>query len=176
MIQLKTENVQTSVNHVSDNTECANLSIESSNLTTESADLSNVSSTPPLDNKLPKVKIGNNLKKLKSFKNLKKNYKLQSQKEVFVNDVKSLLQYLDKDEHQYDIEVLVEVINACEDFFIYGNKEERTRYKTEAINELMMDFFENEKVLNKFMGIIKPQIKKSNFLRRTLKKITNFFL
>ena len=164
MIQLKNENVQE--NKV--------------DLVQESADISDTLSVstpaPPIVENLPKVKVCNNLKKLASFKQIKKNYKLQSQKDIFVSDVKSLLQHLDKDEHEYDIELLIEVLNACEEFFIYGNKEERNQCKVDAINELMIDYFGNDQVLNKFIGTIKNQIKKSNFLKRTFKKIKNFFL
>jgi len=164
MIQLKNENVQE----------------KKVDLTHESADTSDTLSVstpvPPTVENLPKVKVCNNLKKLASFKQIKKNYKLQSQKDIFVSDVRSLLQHLDKDEHEYDIELLIEVLNACEEFFIYGNKEERNQCKVDAINELMMEYFGNEQVLNKFIGTIKNQIKKSNFLKRTLKKFKNFFL
>jgi|TARA_B100001142_G_C14037572_1_gene540763 hypothetical protein len=164
MIQLKNENVQE--NKV--------------DLVQESADISDTLSVstpaPPIVENLPKVKVCNNLKKLASFKQIKKNYKLQSQKDIFVSDVKSLLQHLDKDEHEYDIELLIEVLNACEEFFIYGNKEERNQCKVDAINELMIDYFGNDQVLNKFIGTIKNQIKKSNFLKRTFKKFKNFFL
>ena len=164
MIQLKNENVTEKTVEVVE----------------ESADLSDSLSVstplPPLTENLPKVKICHNLKKLASFKQIKKNYKLQSQKDIFVSDVRSLLQHLDKDEHEYDIELLIEVLNACEEFFIYGNKEERTQCKLDAINELMLDYFGNEQVLNKFVGTIKNQVKKSNFMKRTLKKVKNFFL
>jgi len=164
MIQLKNENVQE----------------KKAELTHELADTSDTLSVstpvPPTVENLPKVKVCNNLKKLASFKQIKKNYKLQSQKDIFVSDVRSLLQHLDKDEHEYDIELLIEVLNACEEFFIYGNKEERNQCKVDAINELMIDYFGNEQVLNKFIGTIKNQIKKSNFLKRTLKKCKNFFL
>jgi hypothetical protein len=163
MIQLKNENVQE---------KNANLSHESAVM----PDTLSVSTTIPHVENLPNVKVCNNLKKLASFKQIKKNYKLQSQKDIFVSDVKSMLKHLDKNEHEYDIELLIEVLNACEEFFIYGNKEERNQCKVDAINDLMIDYFHNEQVLNKFIVTIKNQIKKSNFFKRTLKKIKNFFL
>ena len=163
MIQLKNENVQE---------KNANLSHESAVM----PDTLSVSTTIPHVENLPNVKVCHNLKKLASFKQIKKNYKLQSQKDIFVSDVKSLLQHLDKDEHEYDIELLIEVLNACEEFFIYGNKEERNQCKVDAINELMIDYFGNQQVLNKFICTIKNQIKKSNFFKRNFKKIKNFFL
>ena len=164
MIQLKNENVQ-------------DKKVDVVKEPTDTSDTVSVSTpAPPSVENLPKVKVCNNLKKLASFKQIKKNYKLQSQKDIFVSDVRSLLQHLDKDEHEYDIELLIEVLNACEEFFIYGNKEERNQCKVDAINELMMEYFGNEHVLNKFIGTVKNQIKKSNFFKRTLKKFKNFFL
>ena len=164
MIQLKNENVQ-------------DKKVDVVEEPTDTSDTVSVSTPlpPPMEN-LPKVKVCNNLKKLASFKKIKKSYKLQSQKDIFVSDVKSLLQHLDKDETEYDIELLIEVLNACEEFFIYGSKEERTQCKEDAVQELMIDYFGNEQVLNKFVGTVKNQIKKSNLLKRTMKKFKNFFL
>lgn len=124
---------------------------------------------------LPKSQIHKRLNKLSSFKKLKKNYKLSSQKELFVNDLKSLLCHLNTDEHKYDAELLVEVMNACEEFFIYGNKEEREQSKSDCIFELMMPFFDNKEILEKFMLIVDGKVKKSNWLKRFFKKLSNFF-
>jgi hypothetical protein len=163
MIQLKNENVQENKPGVEEALDTSdNMSVSTP--------------VPTMSDNLPKVKVCKNLKKLASFKQIKKNYKLQSQKDIFVTDVRSLLQHLDKDEHEYDIELLIEVLNACEEFFIYGNKEEREQCKMDAITELLIDYFGNEQVLNKFIGTIKNQVKKSNFFKRTMKKIRNFFL
>lgn len=168
MIQLKNnENVQEKK---------IDVVVEEPTDTSDSVSVTPSLSVPPPAENLPKVKVCHNLKKLASFKQIKKNYKLQSQKDIFVSDVRSLLQHLDKDEHEYDIELLIEVLNACEEFFIYGSSEEREQCKMDAIHELMMEYFGNEHVLNKFIGTVKNQIKKSNFLKRTLKKIKNFFL
>jgi len=125
---------------------------------------------------LPKSKLYSRLKKLNSFKEIKKNYKLNSQKDIFVSDIKALLQHLSVSEHEYDIELLVEVMNACEEFFIYGNKKEREQCKVEAIFELMLPFFKSEQVLEKFVGTVSGKVKKSNFLRRMFRKMVNFFL
>ena len=100
---------------------------------------------------LPKSKVYSSIKKLSSFKQLKSNYKMQTQKDIFVSDVRALLSHLDVKEHKLDVELLIEVLNACEDFFIYGNKEERNQCKVDAINELMIDYFHDEQILNKFV-------------------------
>lgn len=125
---------------------------------------------------LPKSKLYSRLKKLSSFKEIKKSYKLQSQKDIFVADIKALLQHLNVSEHEYDIELLVEVMNACEEFFIYGSSDERQKCKADAVFELMIPFFKSEQVLEKFISTIQGKVKKSNFLRRLFRKVYNFFL
>lgn len=125
---------------------------------------------------LPKSKLYARLKKLSSFKQIKKNFKLQSQKDIFVGDIKALLSHLNKTEHEYDIELLIEVLNACEEFFIYGSKEERTQCKADAINELMMPFFKKQEILQKFIKTIDDKVKKTNMFRRMFRRLYNFFL
>jgi hypothetical protein len=124
---------------------------------------------------LPKSKVYSSIKKLSSFKQLKTNYKLQSEKDIFVSDVRALLHHLDVQEHQMDTELLVEVLNACEEYFVYGKSEDREQSKNEAVKELMTEFFDSELVLNKFVSVLKSRVKKSTPLRRFVKKLYNFF-
>ena len=77
----------------------------------------------------PKSLYGNNLKKIKSFKKLRRGYKLQNQKAIFLNDLKQLLQQFPAENHQYDDELLIEILNIAESFFIYGTSEERENIK-----------------------------------------------
>lgn len=125
---------------------------------------------------LPKSKVYSRLKKLSSFKQIKKDFKLQSQKDLFVSDIKALLSHLKKSEHLYDTELLVEVINACNEFFIYGTYEEREQSKAEAVLELMLPFFEKKEVLTQFIKTVDGKVKKSNVFRRMIRKVYNFFL
>jgi hypothetical protein len=124
---------------------------------------------------LPKSKVYSSIKKLSSFKKLKKDFKLTTQKDIFVSDVKALLSHLDCNEHKMDTELLVEVLNACEEFFVYGDNEERKMSKSVAVKELMTDFFESELVLDKFVSVLESKVKKSTLLRRLVKKVYNFF-
>jgi hypothetical protein len=124
---------------------------------------------------LPKSKVYSSIKKLSSFKQLKTNYKLQSEKEIFVSDVRALLQHLDIEEHKMDTDLLIEVLNACEEYFIYGNREDRELSKNEAVKELMTDFFDSELVLNKFVSVLGSKVKKSTPFRRLVKRLYNFF-
>jgi len=124
---------------------------------------------------LPKSKVYSSIKKLSSFKQLKSNYKMQTQKNVFVSDVRALLSHLDAQEHKMDTDLLVEVLNACEEYFVYGNKEDREQSKSEAVKELMVEFFDSELVLNKFVSVLESKVKKSTRLRRLVKRLYNFF-
>jgi hypothetical protein len=124
---------------------------------------------------LPKSKVYSSLKKLNTFKAIKSNYKLQTQKQIFVSDVQSLLDHLDKQNHNMDVELLVEVLNASESYFVYGSESERNTSKSEAVHELMAGFFENEQVLAKFISVLDSKVTKSTFLRRFVKRMANFF-
>lgn len=124
---------------------------------------------------LPKSKVYSSIKKLSSFKQLKSNYKMQTQKEIFVTDVRALLQHLDVTEHKMDTELLVEVLNACEEYFVYGEFKDREESKSEAVKELMTVFFDSELVLDKFVSVLGSKVKRSTLLRRLVKKMYNFF-
>ena len=69
---------------------------------------------------LANSKVYSSIKKLSSFKLLTSNYKMQTQKDIFVSDVRALLSHLDAKEHKLDVELLIEVLNACEEYFVYG--------------------------------------------------------
>lgn len=124
---------------------------------------------------LPKSKVYSSIKKLSSFKQLKSNYKMRTQKDIFVSDVRALLSHLDAQEHKMDTELLVEVLNACEEYFVYGDFQDREQSKSEAVKELMVDFFESELVLDKFVSVLSSKVKKSTVLRRLVKRLYNFF-
>ena len=125
---------------------------------------------------LPKSKLYARLKKLSSFKQIKKDFKLQTQKDQFVADIRALLSHLKKSDHLYDTELLVEVINACNEFFIYGNYEEREQSKAEAVMELMLPFFKEQEILSQFIKTVDAKVKKSNVFRRMFRRMYNFFL
>ena len=125
----------------------------------------------------PKSLYGNNLKKIKSFKKLRRGYKLQNQRAIFINDLKQLLKQFPAENHQYDDELLIEILNIAESFFIYGSSEERENIKTECIEELMKPYFKNDKeLLMKTIGHVWQHVNKSNLRRRLWSRFVNFFL
>ena len=125
----------------------------------------------------PKSLYGNNLKKIKSFKKLRRGYKLQNQRAIFINDLKQLLKQFPAENHQYDDELLIEILNIAESFFIYGSSEERELIKVQCIEELMLPFFKNDKeLLMKTIGHVWQHVNKSNLRRRLWSRFVNFFL
>jgi hypothetical protein len=124
----------------------------------------------------PKSLYGNNLKKIKSFKKLRRGYKLQNQRAIFINDLKQLLRQFPAELHQYDDELLIEILNIAESFFIYGEAQEREAIKVQFIEELMKPYFKNDgELLLKTIGHIWVHVNKSNLRRRLWARFKNFF-
>ena len=125
----------------------------------------------------PKSLYGNNLKKIKSFKKLRRGYKLQNQRAIFINDLKQLLKQFPAEHHKYDDELLIEILNIAESFFIYGSSEERELIKMQCIEELMLPYFRMDKeLLMKTIGHVFVHVNKSNLRRRLWARFKNFFL
>lgn len=125
---------------------------------------------------LPKDDIYKRIKKLSSFKQIKRSYKLEQQKSQFLKDLNELFKHLNVEDHKYDVELLIELMNAVEEYFIYGTKDEREKSKKEVIEEVMLKFFNNDvKVLEKFIATIYKKVKKSNIFRRVIRRVHNFF-
>ena len=124
----------------------------------------------------PKSLYGNNLKRIKSFKKLRRGYKLQNQKTIFLSDLKELLRQFPSENHKYDDQLLIEILNISESFFIYGDESERETIKTECINELMRAYFANDTdLLNKTVSHVWQHVNKSTLRRRLWSRFKNFF-
>ena len=124
----------------------------------------------------PKRVYNHDLKKIKSYRKLRRNHKINNSKLVFVNDMKAILECFKIENHKLDTELLIEVLNIAESFFIYGNKEERTDCKIEAVKELMLPyFFNNELILDKSISNVYHRVVKSNLVKRVWRRLLNFF-
>lgn len=124
----------------------------------------------------PKKVFSHDLKKIKSYRKLRRNFKINNSKLVFVNDMKAILVCFQLEEHKLDTELLIEVLNIAESFFIYGNKDERNDCKLEAVRELMLPyFFDNELILDKSIANVYHRVKKSNLAKRVWSRLVNFF-
>jgi hypothetical protein len=118
----------------------------------------------------------NNLKKIKSFKKLRQSYKIDNQKSIFVNDMESMLSHMSADENELNLELMVEICNIANEFFIYGETKTRETSKTDAIHEFLLPYFrDDELLLNTMFDSVQHKIVKSNFVKRAFKRIKNFF-
>jgi len=119
---------------------------------------------------------GVNLKKIKSYKNIRRSYKIKNQKQVFLTDLKQVLREFPFTDNQYNDELLVEILNIAEVYFCYGSKEEREKVKFEAIQELMLPYFINDKeLLLKTISHVWAKVSKSNSFKRTWQRFKLFF-
>tara|TARA_R110001606_G_scaffold353438_1_gene503975 strand:- start:12 stop:497 length:486 start_codon:yes stop_codon:yes gene_type:complete len=124
----------------------------------------------------PKRVYNHDLKKIKSYRKLRRNFKINNSKIVFVNDMKAILECFKLEEHKLDTELLIEVLNVAESFFIYGSKQEREDCKLESVRELMLPyFFDNELILDKSIANVYHRVVKSNLVKRVYRRLLNFF-
>lgn len=135
---------------------------------------------PPLvslksNNNIPQSKVHNyNLKKFKSFKNIRKQYKLKNQKDIFLTDMQIVMKEFDTKDFYLDNDLLLHVSNIAEEFFIYGSKTERDQMKDEAIAELMLPYYRNDKQILDIMRVsVWNRVKKTNLFKRLLKRVSN---
>jgi hypothetical protein len=124
----------------------------------------------------PNAIYGHNLKSISSYNKLRKGYKLSNQKSIFLNDIKTILKEFPADKHQYDDELLVEILNIAEGYFIYGNKNDREKAKQECIMDILLPYFRNDvELLLKTIAHVWHKVKKTNILKRSWSRFKNFF-
>ena len=120
---------------------------------------------------------GYNLKKIKSFKLIRKKYKLNNQTAMFIQDLQIILNEYSPDKYQLDTDILVHICNIAEQYFIYGNKEQREEQKLLALSTLMRPYFKNDtELLHKMMSVVYDKVDKSTVLKRIYRRLLNFFL
>ena len=126
----------------------------------------------------PKQLFNYNLKQLKSFKKIRQSYKLKNLKYTFLSDMKVVLnEYLPTDkDNQYNDELLIEVLNIAEEFFINKDKTEREVHKKNCVIELLLPYFNNDKqLLLKTIQLVDHRIKKVGLIRRLYLRAKIFF-
>ena len=126
----------------------------------------------------PKQLFNYNLKQLKSFKKIRQSYKLKNLKYTFLTDMKVVLnEYLPTDkDNQYNDELLIEVLNIAEEYFINKDKTEREVYKKDCVIELLLPYFNNDKqLLQKTMQLVDHKVKKVGLIKRLYLRAKIFF-
>ena len=124
----------------------------------------------------PNTIYGHNLKKISSYNKLRKGFKLSNQKAIFLSDIKAIFKEFPSDKHQYDDELLVEILNIAEAYFIYGSSADREKVKQDCIMELLLPYFKNDvELLFKTISHIWNKAKKTNMAKRSWSRFKNFF-
>ena len=78
-------------------------------------------------------------------------------------------------DNKLDEKILIEVLNIANEYFYIGNKDDRDKAKFEAVKKLMLPYFMcNELVLEKSIVNVYHKVKKSNFIKRGLKRLSHF--
>lgn len=135
---------------------------------------------PRPQNKVPPKKVyGHDLTKMKSFKLLRKGYKRDNLKAQFITNLQAVLKDFispENEENDLNDELLVQILNISESFFIYFDKKEREEMKKESVVELMLLYFRNDvKLLEKSISLVWGRVKKTTWKRRAWSK-TKIFL
>jgi hypothetical protein len=124
----------------------------------------------------PRTDINGKKIKLKNYKDLRTLHKINKQRDLFISHLKVILKEYSPNENQLDDEMLIEVLNIAEEYFYIGNKEQRNEAKQSAVKEIMLPYFmNNDFVLDKCIGNIYHKVRKSNWVKRSLKRVSHFF-
>ena len=124
----------------------------------------------------PSNLYGHSLKKMKSYSKIRRGYKLSNQKKIFLGDVHAILEEFTPDDHKYDDELLIEILDLAEKYFVYGTKEDRECVKSDCVLELMKPFFNGDEILiEKTISNVWHRVNKSNSFRRGFTRFKNFF-
>ena len=124
----------------------------------------------------PRTDINGKKIKLKNYKDLRTLHKISKQRELFISHLKVILKEYEPNENQLDDEMLIEVLNIAEEYFYIGNKEQRDEAKQSAVREVMLPYFmTNDFVLDKCISNVYHKVRKSNCVKRSLKRVSHFF-
>jgi hypothetical protein len=83
----------------------------------------------------------------------------------------------ENEENDLNDELLVQILNISESFFIYFDKKEREEMKHESVVELMLPYFRNDvKLLEKSISLVWGRVKKTTWKRRAWSKTKIFFV
>lgn len=124
----------------------------------------------------PRTDINGKKIKLKNYKDLRTLHKISKQRELFISHLRVILKEYNPTENQLDDEMLIEVLNIAEEYFYIGNKEQRNEAKQSAVKEIMLPYFmDNDLILDKSIANIYHKVRKSNWFKRSLKRVSHFF-
>jgi len=125
----------------------------------------------------PKTLFNFDLKKLKSFKKIRQAYKKKNMEFVFVNDLSVILnEYTPIKDYEFCDELLVQIMNIAEEYFIQKSVTEREESKSSSIKKLMLPYYRNdEKLLDIHISHLYHKVKKSTLIKRLYQRTKKFF-
>ena len=125
----------------------------------------------------PKTLFNFDLKKLKSFKKIRQSYKKKNMEFVFVNDLSVILkEYTPVKEYEFCDDLLVQIMNIAEDYFIQKSSSEREESKSSSIKKLMLPYYrDDEKLLDIHISHLYHKVKKSTLIKRLYQRTKKFF-
>lgn len=125
----------------------------------------------------PKTLFNFDLKKLKSFKKIRQAYKQKNMEFVFVNDLSVILkEYTPVKDYEFCDDLLVQIMNIAEDYFIQKKRADREESKASSIKKLMLPYYrDDEKLLDIHISHLYHKVKKSTLIKRLYQRTKKFF-
>lgn len=124
----------------------------------------------------PKILNGHNFKKFKSFNIIREGYKLNNSKQSFTKSLQNILIEYPVNDNDMNDELLLQVLNYSEGFFLQNNYKEREKIKKEAIFSIMKPYYRNEdKLLDNSINNLWHRVKKLSLFKRLCIRLKHFF-
>ena len=122
----------------------------------------------------PKQILNTNIKNtLKKVQLRRKALKLENAKHEFQEQVQKALGLFDQNEDIYDTDIIMLVCEIAENFFIERGMGE---IKRECVIKSCLKYFDNnEKIIDKFIDLVLPNIEQVRTRRRIYLKAKNYF-
>ena len=126
---------------------------------------------------VPNARYGNiNLKKYNSFKETRCLIKLSNQELLASQQLNIWLGSVDKNLNMFNLDLIIDVCNFCESFFIYGSKEQRECSIEKIVVKCLLPFCKNDTdIVKALMLSVAHRVKKSTKMSRNKTKLFNFF-
>lgn len=126
---------------------------------------------------VPQAKYGSvNLKKYASFKNSRTHIKLQNQEALALEQLGNWISGIDVELNMMNLELFTDVSSFCQQFFIYGSKEERKASIDKVVETVLLPFCKYDKdMLDALLLSVKHRIVHSTKFSRRWSKIQNSF-
>ena len=114
------------------------------------------------------------VKRLKNFRVIRRNAKQQMLKQEYITQVSSVLSLFNKNDNEYETEIVSFCCSVAEEFFISHSK--MGIIKEESVVNVCKHYFnDDEKLVKTIIALVLPSVPKSNILRRNRQRIINFF-